>query len=49
MKSELIADNNSAKCAHEATTAGTCSRVQAFLRLLVAELRLGAIGTNSVA
>jgi hypothetical protein len=44
--SELIADYNSAKRAYEATTSGTCSRVQAFILLLVAELRLGAGSTK---
>ena len=39
--SQLIEAYNDAKCAHEATTAGTSGRVQALILLLVAELRLG--------
>jgi hypothetical protein len=35
-----------AKCAHDASTAGTCRRVDSFIRLLVAEkalaIQLGA-------
>lgn len=45
--SELIADYESAKRAHEATTAGTSGRVKSFILLLAAELRLRAVGTNS--